>query len=99
MKGIAKYTRKVCPNIQDKLEKLKHESIPFSATPSGRFMYKVDNGRKRHVVNLIRKACSYRIWDLTGLPCKHGISAIVKSLEKVEDYVHSCYLKETFVET
>ena len=47
MKGIAKYTGKVCPNIQDKLEKLKHESIPFSATPSGRFMYEVDNGRKR----------------------------------------------------
>ena len=62
-------------------------------------MYKVDNGRKRHVVNLIRKACSYRLWDLTGLPCKHGISAIVQSLQKVEDYVHSCYLKETFVET
>ena len=99
MKGIAKYTRKVCANIQDKLEKLKHESIPFSATPSGRFMYKVDNGRNRHVVNLSRKACSYRISDLIGLPCKHGISAIVKSLEKVEDYVHSCYLKETFVET
>ena len=31
MKGIEKYTRKVCPNIQDKLEKLKHESIPFNA--------------------------------------------------------------------
>ena len=31
--------------------------------------------------------------------CKHGISAIVKNLEKVEDYVHYCYLKETFAET
>ncbi|KAL0003893.1 hypothetical protein SO802_011454 [Lithocarpus litseifolius] len=99
MKGIAKYTGQVCPNIKDKLEKLKHKSIPFSATPSGRFMYEVDNGRERHVVDLTRKACSCRIWDLTGLPCKHGISAIVKNLEKVEDYVHPCYLKETFVET
>ncbi|XP_023919987.1 uncharacterized protein LOC112031528 [Quercus suber] len=99
MKGIAKYTGKVCPNIQDKLEKLKHESIPFSATPAGSFMYEVDNGRERHLVDLARKACSCRIWDLTGLPCKHGIPAIVKNLEKVEDYVHPCYLKETFVET
>ena len=99
MKGIAKYTGKVCPNIQDKLEKSKHESIPFSATPSGRFMYEVDNGRERHVVDLVRKACICRIWDLIGLPCKHGIFAIVKNLEKVEDYVHPCYLKETFVET
>ena len=99
MRGIAKYTGKVCPNIQDKLEKLKHDSIPFSATPAGSFMYEVDNGHERHVVDLAKKACSCRIWDLTGLPCKHGISAIVKNLEKVEDYVHPCYLKETFAET
>ncbi|XP_075662560.1 uncharacterized protein LOC142632019 [Castanea sativa] len=99
MKDIAKYTGNVCSNIQDKLKKLKHESLPFSATPLGRFMYEVDNGRERHVVDLVRKACSCRIWDLTRLPCKHGISVIVKNLEKVEDCVHSCYLKETFVET
>ena len=99
MKGITKYTGKVCPNIQDKLEKLKHESIPFSATPVGIFMYEADNGHERHVVDLAKKACNCRIWDLTGLPCKHGISAIVKNLEKVEDYVHYCYLKETFAET
>ena len=99
MKGIAKYTRKVCPNIQDKLEKLKHESIPFSATPASSFTYEVNNGCEGHVVNLAKKACSCRIWDLTGLPCKHGIFVIVKNLEKVEDYVHPCYLKETFAET
>ena len=98
-KGIAKYTGKVCPNIQDKLEKLKYESIPFSATPAGSFRYEVDNGHERHVVDLVKKACSCRLWDLIGLPCKHGISAIVKNLEKVEEYVHPCYWKETFVET
>ena len=60
MKGITKYTGNVCPNIQDKLKKLKHESIPFSATPSGsscmRLIMVV-----RDVVDLVRKACSYRI--------------------------------------
>ena len=61
MKGIAKYTRKVCPNIQDKLEKLKHESIPFSATPASSFTYEVDNGCEGHVVDLAKKACSCRI--------------------------------------
>ncbi|XP_030958757.1 uncharacterized protein LOC115980669 [Quercus lobata] len=61
MRGIAKYIRKVCPNIQDKLEKLKYESIPFNATPAGSFMYEVDNGRERHVVDLAKKASSCRI--------------------------------------
>ena len=98
-KGIAKYTKKVCANIQDKSEKLKHESIPFSAALTSSFMYEVDNGRERHVVDLTKKACSCRIWDLTGLPCEHEISTIVKNLEKMKDYVHPCYLKETFAET
>ena len=56
MKGIAKYTREVCSNIQDKLKKLKHESIHFNATPTGSFMYEVDNDCERHVVDLVRKA-------------------------------------------
>ena len=85
MKDITKYTRKVCHNIQDKLEKLKHESIPFNATLASSFMYEVDNGRERYVVDLAKKACSCRIWDLTELACKHGIFAIFKNLEKVED--------------
>ena len=35
--GIQKYAGKLCPNIQDRLEKLKVESKPFSATPSWQF--------------------------------------------------------------
>ena len=38
-------------------------------------------------------------WIRVRLMTKHGISTIVKNLEKVEDYVHSCYLKETFAKT
>ena len=60
-RGIEKYAREVCPNIQDKLEKLKLEWIPFCATPSGRLMYEVDNNCKRHVVDLTNRTCSCRM--------------------------------------
>ncbi|XP_030959190.1 uncharacterized protein LOC115981155 [Quercus lobata] len=39
--GIQKYAGKLCPSIQDRLEKLKVESKPFSAIPAGSFLYKV----------------------------------------------------------
>ena len=99
IKGIEKYTGKVCPSIQDKLEKLKQESISFCATPSGRFMYEVDNARERHAVGLIKRTCSCWIWDLTRIPYKHGICSIFNNLEKVEGYVHPCYLRESYLET
>ena len=60
-KGIESYAGKLCPNIQDWLEKLKVESKSFSATPVGRFLYEVDNQRERHVVDLINRTCSCRL--------------------------------------
>ncbi|XP_075663241.1 uncharacterized protein LOC142632788 [Castanea sativa] len=97
--GIEKYGSKLCPSIQDKLEKLKLESKNFYAIPSGRFVYEVDNERERHVVDLVGRTCSRRAWDLTGIPCKHEVAAIFVNREKLEDYTHSCYYKDAFVET
>uniref|UniRef100_A0A2N9HYT5 SWIM-type domain-containing protein n=1 Tax=Fagus sylvatica TaxID=28930 RepID=A0A2N9HYT5_FAGSY len=95
---MEKYGGLVCPNVQDKLEKLKMESRSFSAMPFGRFKYKVDNSYERHVVDLTKKECSCRIWDLTGIPCKHGVATIYKNLEHPEDYLHDSYLKEAYLD-
>ncbi|XP_065638809.1 uncharacterized protein LOC136071437 [Quercus suber] len=39
--GIQKYAGKLCPSIQDRLEKLKVENKPFSATLADSFLYEV----------------------------------------------------------
>ena len=74
--GIEKYGGKLCPSIQKKLEQLKLECKDFCAMPFGRFVYKVDNERERHVMDLVNKTCSCRVWDLIGIPEKHGVAAI-----------------------
>ena len=74
--GVEKYGGKLCPSIQDKLKKLKLESKSFYAMPSGRFVYEVDNEKERHVVDLVEKTCSCRVWDLTRIPCKHEVTTI-----------------------
>uniref|UniRef100_A0A2N9H3T4 SWIM-type domain-containing protein n=1 Tax=Fagus sylvatica TaxID=28930 RepID=A0A2N9H3T4_FAGSY len=96
--GMEKYGGSMCPNVQDKLLKLKMESRSFFAMPSGRFKYEVDNDYERHVVDLTKKECTCRIWDLTGIPCKHGVAAIYKNCEHPEDYLHECYLKEAYLD-
>ena len=97
--GIEKYGGKLCPSIQKKLEQLKLECKGFCAMPSGRFVYEVDNERERHVMDLVNKTCSCRVWDLTGIPYKHGVAAIFVNHEKPEDYTHPCYYKDAYVET
>ncbi|XP_023872388.1 uncharacterized protein LOC111984998 [Quercus suber] len=96
--GIQKYARKLYPSIQDRLEKLKVESKSFSTTPAGSFLYEVGSQYERHVVDLVKKTCSYRFWDINGIPCKHAIIAIYTNIETLEDYTHPCYFKETYME-
>uniref|UniRef100_A0A2N9FID4 SWIM-type domain-containing protein n=1 Tax=Fagus sylvatica TaxID=28930 RepID=A0A2N9FID4_FAGSY len=95
---MEKYGGSVCSNVQDKLKKLKMESRSFSAMFSGRFKYEVDNDYERDVVNLTKKECTCRIWDLTGIPCKHGVASIYKNCEHPKDYLHDCYLKEAYLD-
>ena len=94
---IENFTSDICPNIVQKFEQLKVDSKSFSAISSGCYIYEVDNEYERHVVNLKRNFCICRVWDLTGIPCKHGVATIYKNLERLEDYVCSCYRKDAYV--
>ena len=76
---------------------MKVDSKSFSTIPLCCFIYEVDNEYDRHVVNLTRKCCNCRVQDLTGILCKHDVAAIYKNLERLEDYVHSCYKKDAYV--
>ncbi|RYR13993.1 hypothetical protein Ahy_B04g070689 isoform A [Arachis hypogaea] len=50
--------------------------------------FEVTKWQHRVRVNTRERTCSCRKWQLTGLPCCHGIAAIQRKNEKPEDYVH-----------
>ncbi|KAL0378604.1 UNVERIFIED_CONTAM: hypothetical protein Sradi_3165900 [Sesamum radiatum] len=52
----------------------------------------------RYVVNLQNHTCTCRKWDLTGIPCNHGMSAICSQSLEPEDFVNPCYTVATFIE-
>ncbi|KAL4362749.1 hypothetical protein GQ457_04G007640 [Hibiscus cannabinus] len=54
----------------------------------------------QHAVNLEAQTCTCRKWDLTyvyfvGIPCIHVASVILHIGARSEDFVNSCYRKET----
>ena len=61
-------------------------------------MYEVDNERERHVMDLVRRTCNCKGWDLIGIPYKHGVVAIFVNREKPNDYIHPCYYNDAYVE-
>ncbi|CAL5345911.1 unnamed protein product [Camellia sinensis] len=52
--GMAKYSGEICPNIHDKLEKLKVESRNCFATWCGQFEFEVDHFQRSHGISAIQ---------------------------------------------
>ncbi|XP_020109288.1 uncharacterized protein LOC109724768 [Ananas comosus] len=95
--GMEKYRGPICPNIQKKLEKLKVDARHCFPIPCGRLKYEVDCLDGKHAVDLVERQCSCRLWDLTGITCKHAIAAIFTNKERPEDYLHQCYTKAVYL--
>ncbi|XP_059639152.1 uncharacterized protein LOC132281469 [Cornus florida] len=50
-------------------------------------------------VNLANRTCSCREWDVRGIPCMHAIACIIDQRGNPEDFVDSCYHRETYLRT
>ncbi|WMV51386.1 hypothetical protein MTR67_044771 [Solanum verrucosum] len=60
---------------------------------------KMREGLCQHTVDLGRRNCSSRVWQLKGIPCAHVMAAIYfKNCDHI-DYIDSCYSKETYLRT
>ncbi|XP_061993412.1 uncharacterized protein LOC133711278 [Rosa rugosa] len=88
-----------CPKPREILEKNKvkvaTDCIPFG---SGSSKIEVESiGGARYIVDIERRSCACRRWDLSGIPCKHVVSAIHYMREKPEDYVDTSYWTKTYL--
>ncbi|KAL2232618.1 UNVERIFIED_CONTAM: hypothetical protein Sindi_1441800, partial [Sesamum indicum] len=72
----AKWKGRMCPKIRKILD--KHYQISC-----------FDGGQ--YALDLSNHTCSCRKWELSGIPCKHAISAIFNEKDDPEDYIDGCY--------
>ena len=63
---------------------------------AGPHLYQVTSAEKTYVVNLQKKTCGCRKWDMTAVPCHHAVSAIHKAKLQPEDFVHD-FLKKMYL--
>ncbi|XP_028193216.1 uncharacterized protein LOC114378796 [Glycine soja] len=92
------------PMQQSRLEKEKLESNKWTANwvgdPDGT-RFEVCHHETRIDVDLQNQSCTCRMWQLTGLPCRHAIVAIRYNNHRLEDYndVHDYFLLDLMQET
>ncbi|KAK2412396.1 hypothetical protein QL285_047593 [Trifolium repens] len=85
---LANRTGILCPMQQSRLEKLKIKSNLWTPLWSGDGRFQVSNNNWiTHVdVDIYAQTCTCRNWQLTGIPCEHGIAALAWKCEKPEDF-------------
>ncbi|XP_040362682.1 uncharacterized protein LOC121049420 [Rosa chinensis] len=89
----------ICPKPRDILEKNKVKAAT-DCIPNlnGGDICEVENIEgSKNVVDLNERTCTCRRWELSGVPCKHAVSAIYHKRHNPEDYVADCYLIKTYM--
>ena len=59
-------------------------------------MYLVEEMDKELIVDMMEMTCSCRLWQITGIPCKHAVACIAKMHESVYDYTDTYYTVEMY---
>ncbi|KAL0355126.1 UNVERIFIED_CONTAM: hypothetical protein Sradi_3959500 [Sesamum radiatum] len=93
----AKWKNKLCPKIQQILQKQINkisDCMPIKADDQHYQVSCFDGSQ--HCVDLGGKSCSCRKWQLSGIPCKHACCAIYHQRQDPVDYVAECYSVETY---
>jgi len=89
--GIRNMTGRICLKIMARLDELSQDARHCYAEYAGDWFFQVTFKQKQYVVNLVRRTCGCRQWDMTGIPCAHAISAIWADSAKPVDYISDWY--------
>ncbi|XP_043693045.1 uncharacterized protein LOC122643493 [Telopea speciosissima] len=86
------YHDTLTPKARGKLNKVQEESRIFRVLLADDFQYELtDNIASRCLVNLKDRTCCCKVWESTGMPCKHTAAAILHKRELLETYCDAYY--------
>ncbi|GJY47309.1 multidrug resistance-associated protein 5 [Tanacetum coccineum] len=85
------------PNIRKKFELLNDLHRHWKVIASGESRFEVRNGFEGFKVDERLRTCTCRAWQLSSIPCQHGLAAIYFLHRDLEEYVSNWYKKDMFV--
>ncbi|KAH6778353.1 hypothetical protein C2S52_006118 [Perilla frutescens var. hirtella] len=62
-------------------------------------IFKVNDGKRTFLVDLRRRSCQCRMFELDLMPCAHAAAAIMQNGESIHDYIYLYYKTDAWRET
>ncbi|XP_021731001.1 uncharacterized protein LOC110697906 [Chenopodium quinoa] len=83
----------ICPRIKARFKVITQESRCCKAYPSA-YGYEVTDGKSVLHVSFAEKRCLCRVRQISGIPCKHGMRAILHARLDPKQFVHEwCFMR------
>ena len=82
------YTKKARKEVEKSCDEAQY-CYSYCSTGGEFEIVEFSNG---YTVNLPSRSCTCRKWDLSGIPCRHAVSAIRENGMEVDDYISDYYL-------
>nr|KAJ0209554.1 hypothetical protein LSAT_V11C400175150 [Lactuca sativa] len=89
----------VSPEIRLGLNELKVNQRFWEVLPSGFNQFETRSGSEAYEVDLDKRTCSCRMWQLNGYGCVHFVAAISYLNRDVEKYVDTYFFKAMYMKT
>ncbi|XP_044390830.1 uncharacterized protein [Triticum aestivum] len=91
-----KWTGRLCPKIQKKLDKYIEWAKNCMVTEYGKGVFQVLSLNNTYVVDLNMNSCDCNRWELSAIPCHHAIACFRHERIEPESMVHDCYSVENY---
>ena len=93
------WSNDVSPAIGLKLNELKRDQRAWQVLPSGLEIFETRLANEAFEVDLEKRTCSCRLWQLNGYGCVHSVAAIFFLNREVEAYVDPMFKREKYLKT
>ncbi|GKV40911.1 hypothetical protein SLEP1_g48505 [Rubroshorea leprosula] len=91
MSSSHKWKGDIAPRVKTKLGKNKNKSSECKLLQDGTSGFEVKHKNDRHAVDLQKRTCTCRAWQLNGIPCPHVICCMFHENLDLEDFVVDWY--------
>ena len=89
----------IAPTYVERLEMNKRYARDCKSLIAGPGLFQVSSGYKAYSVDTNMRICGCKKWDISGIPCNHGCSAIYRSKQLPEDHVNIFFKKAMYLES
>ncbi|KAK4423510.1 hypothetical protein Salat_1933800 [Sesamum alatum] len=87
----------IVPNVVKLLNTVREESRKCSLLMDGEGKYEVNDANIHYIVNLRKRTCDCKFWEIAGIPCRHADLGIAHRREELETYTDVRFSKQKYM--